>query len=307
MEKTIVIFKQSGNNLRVGNTLVWIDKAYDWCEKNNFEFFFPSSHKVLGGIIDKESSIYTMPSSLSESAIFNPLLTMKHSDVVTVFLNRCISSAIECSTINNNNTGLISLTNEIGIVREAKKNSLYSKNVIQFIGNHKIIIIDEPFCFLSSSSMIIDNKLSKRLLISSNKIKHLQKNIFGMHIRQRDYKYWLGGEHYKDNEYYNALIIGILNIVPSLQKLYIAHDGEFSISTKIMANKKIILSKGKENDVTSDFLNFTICDSIIGPISSFTRQAVRLRELWYGKKSKQFIIEPKSTATFMISLLSKYF
>ena len=67
---------QGGNNSRIGNTLVWLESAYTWCEANEFKFLFPQKDKVFNGIFDDNVNIFTESTLAFEKFGSSPISTL---------------------------------------------------------------------------------------------------------------------------------------------------------------------------------------------------------------------------------------
>jgi hypothetical protein len=151
---------------------------------------------------------------------------------------------------------------------------------------HKLVIVNEPFPFKYSQINGNTNLYLQPSIASIDFTKNLlnqsKKNI-GIHIRQGDYKNWQGGKYYQTSEFYNELIEAILNSSNCTNiNLFIAHNGEFEISQsnkKLLPNDQLIYSNHNFSDVIKDFLVLSSCDLVVGPLSTFSRQA-----LMWGKK-----------------------
>jgi hypothetical protein len=299
----VVIFRQGGNNLRIGNTLVWVVAAYAWCQKHRFTFFFPSARSTLGNVVKDNSALFDIPRCVRESSVFDgKLLDADRVVLVDRFLNRTILSASECIAAIGNNSPLVSiLPGILGCITDSSRCSWSSAETIEFIASHRATIVNDPYPF--SGHGLTDTALyESHVLTPSTAVESLLAEArgngaitVGIHIRQTDYQRWDGGRHYRDNDFYNGLIDIIYQGLPKDSFLYVAHDGQFARSDSCRSSKLIQVSGGTPSEAARDFAKFIGCDYIVGPVSTFTAQAIRLRKLWLGKPCGLIRITPGSS------------
>lgn len=70
---TTLIFRQGGNNTRIGNTFVWVEAAKSWSNKNGFDFVFRSGIDIFPEVFDGVNDFF-MPEKISNSE--NPFLSV---------------------------------------------------------------------------------------------------------------------------------------------------------------------------------------------------------------------------------------
>jgi len=96
-----------------------------------------------------------------------------------------------------------------------------------------------------------------------------EKLIIGVHIRRGDYRRWMGGKYFFTNEEY-------FNMMEQLQKIYKNKKLYFFISTNeqldwsFFSHFNILKNNGT---AIHDLYALSLCDRIIGPLSTFSRWA----------------------------------
>lgn len=105
--------------------------------------------------------------------------------------------------------------------------------------------------------------------------------IIGVHIRRGDYKTWEGGQYYYEYEEYAG-------IMRSLVDLYKDCNVAFFISTNERYKKDVFngfkICQFDNKTAAQDLYTLSLCDRIIGPLSTFSRWAS-----WYGNVPLAFI------------------
>ena len=287
----VVIFRQGGNNLRIGNTLVWVVAAYAWCQKHGFTFFFPAAQLSLGRIIDGQSALLRVPESFGSRSVWGSDLANSYNvAMLDKFMNRNVVSATELSIALRAQESTVSILPSIlACITDSSKFDWASSETVRFIASHRATIVNEPFPFRNHGLSDIAHyeadllKPSAALLSLLAETPQSGETAVGIHIRQTDYSRWQGGRFYKDNVFYNELIEMVHQHLPAKSVLFVAHDGEFVADKKIRNLENVRLSGGSASEVIQDFARFVTCDFIIGPASTFTAQAARLRRLWLDK------------------------
>lgn len=288
--KPIIIFRQGGNNVRIGNTLVWVTRAYAWCMENQFEFFYPTGRMVLEGVVEDDSPLLTVPDFLRDTPMFKDCLVEQRWSDIDRFLKRFFISAEECVVNIGNKNGEISIfPGMIALIRGSRDINWSADSLLNFIRDHRLIVIDEPFPF--QVQIEGEDKWESDLLRPSRLIERSYEDFrsksgitVGIHVRQTDYIKWQGGRHYKDNSFYNELIRRVSKVLSKDDVLFIAHDGEFIADRGMETCEcKIRFSSGSTVDVVSDFISFACCDYIFGPVSTFTGQASQMKKRWFGR------------------------
>lgn len=308
---TIICFRQAGNNLRLGNTLVWVEQAIDWCKRHDFTFWLPNAEQILGELFDDSSDVFSMPLNWDESIFYQ-------SEKFRLLLGRIVHSMNEVKDQESVSDFAFacSIIPEIIAYIDPKGNTDWSEiptDLIRFLKKHRLVIVNEPFPFqysqvngntnlyLQPSRLSID--FAKNLLTKS------KKNI-GIHIRQGDYKNWQGGKYYQTSEFYNELIEAILNSTNCANiNLFIAHNGEFEISQlnkELLLNDRLICSNHNFSDVIKDFLVLSSCDLVIGPFSTFSRQALIWGKKYNNVSGKWLPIDSESDISDILAQIDCY-
>ena len=105
--------------------------------------------------------------------------------------------------------------------------------------------------------------------------------VIGVHIRRGDYKIWVGGKYYYETEDYLATM-------QSLAALYKDRKIAFFISTNEELDSSVFsglkICRFDNTTAAQDLYTLSLCDRIIGPLSTFSRWAS-----WYGSVPLAFI------------------
>lgn len=298
--RPVVIFRQAGNNARLGNTLVWIARAHAWCAQRGFAFYFPYARVNLAGLIDAASPLFDCPDELRSSA----LLRQAGGDEATLrfvddALARILAIArdIESQAAADGSAQPVSvIPGALACVTSTRNVDWASSDLASAMRRHAACIVSEPHPFLAGLETAAETEAS--LLPPSRRARELMAAAgasFGVHIRQTDYRRWQGGRHFRDNDFYNDLIDGLLSLLPAGTTLHVAHDGEFEPRGSIRSSPAVRVSDGSTDVVLEDFVSFAMCDYLIGPTSTFTIQANRLGGLWAPKRRRLFRLDPDSS------------
>lgn len=283
-EKTSFVFMQGGNNSRIGNTLVWLESAYTWCEKNDFEFLFPQKDQVFNGIFDQQGKVF------SESC-------MRFGDsgveALSIVLNGLPQKiAKHTREVESNIFTCELIPRRILFVDFRGREWCPSEELVKYFRSFDIVVLNEPFPFLTGEREFGLLKFSSQADKYCKKLNtQFRNNLISVHIRQGDYKNWNNGKYYRNDEFYNVLIRNLSQEFPS-HSVRFMHNGEFTPEND---NRCFAMNYDKEDQLTpelSDFLAFTISSVIIGPISTFTAQAKLLGKSQLGIESKILQIEP---------------
>ncbi len=277
---TIICFRQGGNNLRLGNTLVWVEQAINWCKRHDFTFWLPNAEQILGELCDDSSDVFSMPSNWEESIFYQ-------SEKLRILLGRIVQSmnevkdkdsvsdfAFTCSIIPE----IIGYINPSGHTDWSE----IPTDLIGFLKKHKLVIVNDPYPFKFSEINGNGNLYLPPSKASINFAKKLlnenTKNI-GIHIRQGDYKDWQGGRYYQNSEFYNELIDSIVKKFQDTDvNIFIAHNGEFEISEsnqQLLRKNQLLYSDNQLSDEIRDFLLLSASNILIAPLSTFSQQALK--------------------------------
>lgn len=309
-----VVFRQSGNNLRLGNTMVWIAAAHDWCARYGFSFCFPSARRVLGGLIHESSPLFTVPASLGSSpagpdaASIDAWLTDLENRL-TQQVHRARELPVAAGEAGLD-ARLVSLArDELGCITDAHGYVWEHESVLAFVRSHRVCVVNEPHPFrgplplsdATRAALLPPSEAAAALLREASGLRGLS---VGLHVRQTDYRRWKGGQMFRDNEFYGMLARKALLHVPEGGRLVIAHDGEFRADADLGSDPRVEISGGTEAEVTRDFVRFATCDILLGPWSTFTVQAAQLGQLWAPKRRDLIQLKAESTLEELLSTLS---
>jgi hypothetical protein len=294
--RTVIMFSQGGNNKRIGNTLVWLESAFEWCCKNDFEFYFPMAKEIFGDLLDYNRGIFAeinnhdsnVEEEKSSIGFLNGLGAKMRSHLQE------FEEGFYCSNIVNGRVLYIDFRG---------RSWAPSDELLNFMRQFSLIIVNEPFPFLT------DVRTSKAgLSISQNSKDYLlatrtAKPKLAIHIRQGDYRNWQNGIHYRDSGFYNELLDGLLNEFDSFNIVY-CHNGEF---TPWGGNKA--LTNPHFDDVLSsanaDFITLASSEIVIGPVSTFTGQARKFGKRFALGEPNLYVIEPGESVEALIERVKK--
>lgn len=121
-------------------------------------------------------------------------------------------------------------------------------------------------------------KPNKDICFSVEKVfQRFRKNgyfIIGIHIRRGDYRDFEGGRYYFDYTDYRDMMSSLIKIFHEEKIAFFISTNE-KYDTAIFKN--FVLCEVKGNTVAHDLYALSLCDRIIGPLSTFSRWAS-----WYG-------------------------
>lgn len=94
--------------------------------------------------------------------------------------------------------------------------------------------------------------------------------IVGMHIRKGDYKEWLDGKYYYEDETYESFMAQMESLLsPRRVSFFIATNGE--VSKEITGSHQVF--RIQNGNMAHDLYGLSKCDYIIGPPSTFSKWA----------------------------------
>ena len=297
-KKTSFLFMQGGNNSRIGNTLVWLESAYTWCEANEFKFLFPQKDKVFNGIFDDNVNIFTESTLAFEKLGSSPISTLLSGlpQKIAHSTKEIESGIFVCELISN----------QLLFVDFKGREWNPSEKLVNYFRTFDLVILNEPFPFLTGQREFGLLKLSD--LASSyceQLFSQFGSDLISVHIRQGDYKKWNDGKYYRDNNFYNKLLRTLKQNFPS-KSIRFMHNGEFTSEND---NVQFAMKYDQENKLSPeicDFLVFAASSVIIGPLSTFTGQARLIGSSQFGRNGKIFHIEPNDDVFSMVSKVQEY-
>jgi hypothetical protein len=128
--------------------------------------------------------------------------------------------------------------------------------------------------YLFTPNIKIDELTDKYL----NKQTGIEK-IIGVHIRRGDYRDFLGGKYFFDDEVYMNMIEQALSIIGKPSKILIfTNDDNLNLFKYTSRFENVIVSN---NSVEVDHFLMSSCDLIIGPPSTFSMWASYIGEKQY--------------------------
>ena len=302
-----VVFRQAGNNLRLGNTLVWVAPAHEWCRRHGFEFHFPAARRVLGGLLRADSALLQTPAGFAPAA--QATAADQPADdlaLVDAVLTRMLTAAAELGPRLGSDNGVVSLVPlALGCVAHGRGIDWDEASLVEFVRAHRVCIVNEPLPFRQRQPVppdVLGALLAPAPAVSSmiEALAAAPGLAFGLHVRQTDYKRWSGGKFYRDNDFYNALLARTLSALPARCSVLVAHDGEFVADQNVAADARVRVSAGAESDVVADFVRLAMCDVVLGPQSTFTTQAHKLGHQWHPKQRDMVRLLPESSVDDLI-------
>jgi len=124
--------------------------------------------------------------------------------------------------------------------------------------------------FISKYSLKEEYYKNNLLLNKINKLKESDKIVVGIHIRRGDYKYWMEGKYYFDDNVY-------LNYMKKIkEEIKIKYKKECGFI--IFSNEDISIPENEythisKNEWYIDHMLMSKCDFLLGPVSTFTMWA----------------------------------
>lgn len=118
-----------------------------------------------------------------------------------------------------------------------------------------------------------------------NKYKSKGYFIIGVHIRRGDYKYWENGKYYFELDEYASHMKNLIKIYKNKNILFFISTNETELGHYFADVTTFKISHGT---VAHDLYALSLCDRIIGPLSTFSRWAS-----FYGKVPLCFVSRNK--------------
>jgi hypothetical protein len=310
-----VLFVQGGFNLRLGNSLVWAPRAYEWCRTHGLAFYFPAAAATFGDLIDAGSPLFTVaaewhcaegePREQTARPVFGRAPIADLADELVDFAKSTARKrGVEQQLLSV-------LPHSLACITGLKEEEWNTQEVIRFVSSHRLCIVNEPFPFAPPIKEE-DQVLAKQLLQPSARARSIIDNMtslsgpsLGIHVRQTDYRRWNNGAYFRDSAFYSELASGALSILGKQCSIFIAHDGEFEPDASLKGHPRVRISNGTPEAVVADFVQFSACDMVIGPQSTFTTQAVRLGESWLPKRRRLMTLRPGDSVVDLLSALRR--
>ncbi len=284
---SVVVFRQEGRNRRLGNTLSWITHAYDWCQRHEFGFCFPAAGRTLGQLIDASSPLFQGCAQEFGKGNDAP----ETSGNALNLAQRVIDSAVEAVKDASKSGGVQRMVSvspgELGFVGQESDLTWDDPDLAGFVRSHSIVVIDEPLQIRRKAPCPAKEErewLSPGPAVTATlgALAAAPRPLIGVHIRQTDYRHWRGGEHFRDNGYYNELVAELRAQIDGT--LLVACDGEFELSSGNRGPDVTLTSTLLGSDeVIRDFVALSACDVLAGPISTFTLQSRRMARVWHER------------------------
>lgn len=123
----------------------------------------------------------------------------------------------------------------------------------------------------TSKSREIYKNIFKPVLSEAIKMEteNLRKNgkVASLHIRRGDYKKWLNGRYYFDDNFYYSMALKLLKFDPNIGVIQIFSNEPVNSRFFEGLNVDVVLCSGNWVD---DQFRMSVCDYIIGPPSTFS-------------------------------------
>jgi hypothetical protein len=297
--ETIVLFRQGGNNKRIGNCLVWLESAWQWCVDNGVKFYFPQAKYVFDGLLD-ESTLKLLNLELDNKTTFGTnsefTSSLLQGMCVAATKHAVIDASLGCKTLTLM-PGLLGYIQPSGIDWEENNG-----RILDYIKKFECVIVDEPFPFKYKSSNRSEwLKLSDICLSFMEEVTN--RGIFvTVHVRQGDYKRWQNGKYYKDNDFYNTLLKELLALTANTDKgaICVVHNGSFIIDEAIK-NDLVCFDESSLTPEIRDFLTLACSKNVTGPLSTFTIQAANVASKVKYRKPTIHVFDSNSTVAEVIN------
>lgn len=267
--KTTIIFRQGGNNSRIGNTFYWVENAKYWCEKHGFDFCFPLGERIFGDLFENAKEFFRLPDELEGSKIFTS------DKEYSSFFGRIGQSVNSVEKKGKSEPRIFQvLPNTILHITAGSINWDEDCDFLETIKKHRYVIIEEPYPFKLTNSPSDMLKLNQKTI---SLLTEPRDDFVTVHVRQGDYKQWRNGEFYKDNQYYNDLIKKLILVTNETYRVAVVHNGEFSLDESLKDKVKDCPHHGYEAHL-NDLLTLAMSRNVVGPYSTFSKLALDIRK-----------------------------
>lgn len=121
-----------------------------------------------------------------------------------------------------------------------------------------------------------------------NPYKGSNKLLIGLHIRRGDYKKWYGGRYFLSNDIIRYIIIRMVSLFPEKHVSFFISTNEPECISQFSEFRTICIDNASP---AHDLYGLSLCDYIIGPISSFSKWASfigRVPVLFFSKEKANF-------------------
>lgn len=206
------------------------------------------------------------------------LTRLKNQDLITIdkhpFVSKILISLLYRFFKNSKKVSFINLNRE----KDNHKDEFDLKNFV--LKNKNKIIVPEGWGFRNHEGIKVHSKLIREIFSPTQKtldnLKQFKKVndeiLVGLHLRKGDYKEYLNGIYYYNDDDYLKIINHIEKLFQSVNFKIIIFSND-SINP-IFLNKKHI--KSGPGEFIDDFFMLSRCDYIIGPPSTFSLVAAFL-------------------------------
>jgi hypothetical protein len=285
---TTMIFRQGGNNTRIGNSFYWVENARNWCQRNNVEFCFITGQDIFSPIFENSQLFFKKPKTMGDATIFD------YSDTYSAFLGR-ITQSVNSVSIKKSMLRIYEIFPKFLVhVQAGAVNWDESDELKALIGKYEYVVVEEPYpfkCSLPNLDTLTPSEDISRLLSA----KRISSRI-SIHVRQGDYEHWQNGKHYKDNVFYNELLQALLSHAGENlnYKLSVVHNGEFNLLKNLGDKIELIPDYGYDDHI-NDLLTLAMSDVVIGPMSTFSQLANDFRNRCGLSRFKLIVINKDIT------------
>jgi hypothetical protein len=129
----------------------------------------------------------------------------------------------------------------------------------------------------------LNDNLNQRLNLFFEKIDRREKTIFGIHIRQGDYKHFEGGKYYYELYQYHQFLDQIESIFG--RTMFIIATNIFELTVSDFQQFDVVMAPG---DPYLDLYALSRCDYVLGPPSTFSLWAS-----YFGEVPLYLVEDPK--------------
>lgn len=268
---TTLIFRQGGNNSRIGNTFVWVENARSWCDQNDFGFVFSPGVNMFSYFFRN-----------CEDFFYSPNFEFYDRSGFLINEKKYVEMFGRISTTVAQNSG-----SEKGVVQTILPNSLgyLSMGAIKWdsvdglcesLRKFSYVIVDEPFPFSLESPNPPEGILEVKPYVESLLVDESKRIYATVHVRQGDYVRWQDGKYYKDDKFYNSLIRELVN--RTNKRIAVVHNGEFSLDSDLLS--RVYTSSWSDGYPAhiNDLLTIACSSYVLGPYSTFSRFSCALNE-----------------------------